>query len=605
MMMDRAAAIIASLALLCLVVGPARASVIVGPGFGQADLAGHLQVLRDPDGRLDIRAVSGPGLEDRFVPLSAVRGLAGFQRGAVWLRFSLGWRAGDQQPMWLELGFPHLDRVELYAPRDGGGFDARRAGNGLPFSKREIDHRHVAFRLAGHPGEPRAYYLRLETDASLQLPLRLWSEPAFAAVRESSQLLLGLYYGAMAMLLLAVLLAWVILRAGLFLRYFVYMACYVLLQVALTGHGYQYLWPGWAWWEGRAYGVLGGLALAGAFRFASGFLDIDTRVPRLRPVYLVGAGLGLVTALAALTLPPAWVNPGLTWLALLAGPWLLSGALAQASVQPLARWFLLAWGLCLSFVAVGALYYLGALPHTPLTAHALQISSLVEVAVLTLALVDRLRALREEKERATEDAQRHLASLNEQLEQVVAERTQTLMDSNQRLLELVNQDSLTGLLNHRTVMETMQRAFSAATRYGQAMGVIMIDLDHFKRVNDQYGHLAGDQVLTGVARVLKSGVRASDLCGRFGGEEFLLVLPQASEQAAHELAERLREAIARLEIPALKGERVTASFGVAIYPGRGDDSPLDMVRRADGALYRAKQGGRNRTVLAPPVATDG
>lgn len=599
--MDRAAAIIASLALLCLVAGSARAAVPVGPDFSQADLAAHLEVLRDPDGRLDIRAVSGPGLDDRFVPLSTARDLTGLHRPALWLRFSLDWRAGADQALWLELAFPHLDRVELYVPRADGGYDARRAGNGRPFAEREIDHRHIAFRLAGHPGETRAYYLRLETDASLQLPLRLWSEPAYAAARESSQLLLGLYYGAMGLLLLAVLLAWVILRAGLFLRYFVYMACYVLLQVALTGHGYQYLWPDAVWWEGRAYGVLGGLALAGAFRFASGFLDIDTRIPRLRPVYRAGVGLGLVTAVAALTLPPVWVNPGLAWLALLAGPWLLSGALFLATVQPMARWFLLAWGLCLSCVAVGALYYLGVLPHTPFTAHALQIGSLVEVAVLTLALVDRLRALRAERDRATEDAHRHLASLNEQLEQVVAERTQTLMDSNQRLLELVNQDSLTGLLNHRTVMESMQRAFSAASRYGQAMGVIMIDLDHFKRVNDQYGHLAGDRVLTGVAQVLKSGVRASDLCGRFGGEEFLLVLPQASEQAAHELAERLREAIARLEIPALKGERVTASFGVAIYPGRGDDSPLDLVRRADAALYQAKQGGRNRTVLAGPA----
>lgn len=498
-----------------------------------------------------------------------------------------------------------MDRVELYVPRDDGGFEVRRAGNDLPFAARELDHRHIAFQLPGHPGQTRAYYLRLETDSSLQLPLRLRSAPAFAAGREGGQLLLGLYYGAMGLLLLAVLLAWVLLRARLFLRYFLYMAGYVLLQVSLTGHGYQYLWPNAVWWQGHAHAILGGLALAGAFRFASAFLDIDTRVPRLAPVYRSGAALGLANALSALVLPASWSSQGLAWFALLAGPWLLSGALAQVAVRPLARWFLLAWGLCLSCVALGALYYLGALPHTPFTAHALQLGSLVEVAVLTLALADRLRALQAEHDRASEDVRRHLATLNEQLEQVVAERTQTLMDSNQRLLELVSKDSLTGLLNHRTVMEALQRAFSVATRYGQPLGVIMMDLDHFKRINDHYGHLAGDQVLTGVAKVLRSGVRASDLCGRFGGEEFLLVLPQASESAAHELAERLREAIARLEIPALQGERVTASFGVAIYPGRGDDSPLDMVRRADAALYRAKQTGRNRTVLAPAQAEPG
>ena len=123
----------------------------------------------------------------------------------------------------------------------------------------------------------------------------------------------------------------------------------------------------------------------------------------------------------------------------------------------------------------------------------------------------------------------------------------------------------------------------------------MVDIDHFKTINDRYGHQAGDSVLMTLARLLLQNVRAADVCGRYGGEEFLLLLPKAGSGTAQELAERLRRQIQGLELAELQGSRVTASFGVAELDLEGPAISADhLLRRADEALYEAKRLGRNR-----------
>jgi diguanylate cyclase (GGDEF)-like protein len=127
------------------------------------------------------------------------------------------------------------------------------------------------------------------------------------------------------------------------------------------------------------------------------------------------------------------------------------------------------------------------------------------------------------------------------------------------------------------------------------VSLLMIDIDHFKSVNDRYGHPAGDRVLRDVARLLQEGVRTVDTVGRYGGEEFVAILPQTEMADARQLAERLRRAIEAHVVKVPAGEiRVTVSIGVAKYPAVAIATPDDLVRAADQALYRAKEEGRNR-----------
>ncbi len=171
-----------------------------------------------------------------------------------------------------------------------------------------------------------------------------------------------------------------------------------------------------------------------------------------------------------------------------------------------------------------------------------------------------------------------------------------------RLEELATTDQKTQLLNATTWQDGAQREISRAEREKGSFGAMMIDLDHFKRINDTYGHLAGDDVLKAVAAVVKQETRAHDLVGRFGGEEFVALLPSTSKEDAIVTAERIRQRVSELIISTTTNEgeavdikRQTASIGVACYPLDGA-SIEEVMASADAAVYAAKDGGRNRVV---------
>jgi diguanylate cyclase (GGDEF)-like protein/PAS domain S-box-containing protein len=160
-------------------------------------------------------------------------------------------------------------------------------------------------------------------------------------------------------------------------------------------------------------------------------------------------------------------------------------------------------------------------------------------------------------------------------------------------------DALTGLYNRRYLEETLEREMRRAARAAQSLGILMIDLDHFKKFNDTYGHDAGDAVLRETGVSLTKGIRAEDFVCRFGGEEFVVILPTADPETSHARAERLRTKIRELTIM-YQGKSlgiVTISVGVAAFPAHGT-SPKELMAAADAALYEAKRGGRDQVVMA-------
>ncbi len=163
---------------------------------------------------------------------------------------------------------------------------------------------------------------------------------------------------------------------------------------------------------------------------------------------------------------------------------------------------------------------------------------------------------------------------------------------------LATTDGLTGLLNHRTFQGRLDEHVAHAERYGKKLSLILCDIDHFKSVNDTYGHPAGDLVLKAVARTLAKEARATDLVARYGGEEFAVVMPETDSAGAVVIAERIRERIVKLALETDQGQlRVTMSLGVATFPEDGAKKGA-LVERADACLYHAKRSGRNRTVAA-------
>ncbi|HYH20570.1 MAG TPA: diguanylate cyclase [Azospirillum sp.] len=191
-----------------------------------------------------------------------------------------------------------------------------------------------------------------------------------------------------------------------------------------------------------------------------------------------------------------------------------------------------------------------------------------------------------------------LREANEMLEARVAERTRALEDANAKLELLATTDALTEVWNRRHFMELAANEVRRAQRYQRPLAVLLFDLDRFKTVNDTYGHAAGDETLRVVVARARQALRATDAIGRFGGEEFVVLLPETDLEQARVVAERMRQAIGGGPVT-FDAERfpVTASIGVTVWR-EGEPSVEQALRRADSALYEAKQRGRDRIAVA-------
>ena len=192
------------------------------------------------------------------------------------------------------------------------------------------------------------------------------------------------------------------------------------------------------------------------------------------------------------------------------------------------------------------------------------------------------------------------------LQDELDQKNRELEVANKRLRKLSITDGLTELYNHRHVHQLLRDEFERSARTEEPVAVAMLDLDRFKNINDTYGHPTGDVILYETARILKETAREIDMVGRYGGEEFIAILPNTDEEEAGRFAERVRHAVeGHLYRDEANEIRMTVSSGVASFPAPGVDSPEALLKRADDALYVAKESGRNRVVRASQMPSDG
>lgn len=175
----------------------------------------------------------------------------------------------------------------------------------------------------------------------------------------------------------------------------------------------------------------------------------------------------------------------------------------------------------------------------------------------------------------------------------------TLTESNKELRDLAIRDGLTGIYNHRHLLELLAAEFGRADRYQRSLSLLFVDVDYFKIYNDQHGHQQGDKILRAIAGLLQEHTRQSDAVGRWGGEEFVVVTPETTVEAAIVLAEKLRTTVAEYQFPGREGQPggcVSVSIGIATM--RPNDTEEMLIERADKALYQAKLAGRNAVKMA-------
>ncbi|WP_394789729.1 diguanylate cyclase domain-containing protein [Rhodoferax sp.] len=565
-----------------------------------------LAVLEDPDRSLTFEQILQPAHQQQFVSLAGQGRSSNFglTQAAIWLRVQLQVQPQAASGWQLEVAHASLDRVELYTPKAGGGFEQHVSGDHLPFSARLTPHYNHVFPLQLPPGTAQTLYLRVVSDGTLSVPLTLWQTTALDQQDHGTYALLGLYFGLLTGLVLYNLLLFLSLRETLYLEYIGFAVGMGVTQLGITGFGAEFIWPNSPGWGNIS--VLFSPAVSGVFAllFARTFLATRLNTPRTDRWLLALTALFGLTALGTLVLPyqiGAWMLN----LEAIAFSLSVTGISLQSlwRRQPNAGYFLAAWAVLLVSILVKSLHNFGWLPSYPLVVHSLLIGSAVEMLVLAFSLADRLRTSRREAAEARGSEQVVVKALRDserELESRVLARTEELEKANQQLqhneyqLALqANHDTLTGLANRKLLNDRLCVSMEHAKRSQQGFAVLMLDLDGFKQVNDQYGHAAGDTVLQSVALRLTSTVRGVDTVARVGGDEFVLILDAVNSAAnMMAIARKVREALgAPITLDTGENVQVGTSIGLAIYPVDGA-SVEQLLAAADHAMYVTKSSHR-------------
>ncbi|MGH8206307.1 MAG: sensor domain-containing diguanylate cyclase [Steroidobacteraceae bacterium] len=560
-----------------------------------------VEYVKDPSGRLDLAAVTAPST--RFTPARGRTVNFGFSDAAYWLHLSVRSRSTQPQTVYLSIAQSTLDDVQLYVLDHGALEQSGSAGDHIPARLRSFSASHPVFPIRVLPGEHYELYLRIAgTMGALLAPMQFQSASDVERSARSSLLFNGMFTGLMGGLLIYNLFLFLSLGQRAYLYYVLLVPAVYLSCIALSGFGGWMLYPGSIWLGNQGLLAAGGCGFLLNMLFARSLLETE-KIPWVDRLALGAAAVALAAVLSPWWLPP---SRAYQFCSLLVFVMPLTGALIGLTClrhgHPQARFFLLAKAAVWCAVVCYGLMIGGVIPFHDLTRQSLTVGVACEALLLSLALADHIRALQQTTRRAQSATRRALESRQQELERTVEERTRELDQARRRAEYLATTDALTGVYNRRGLLPLLQQAIGQATAKAEPLSIISFDLDHFKRINDDFGHAEGDRVLCQLVTQARALVHPTDLFGRTGGEEFMLMLA-APRQQAEQLAERLR---VHLEAH-LKGgpeqRPVTASFGVAAL-GRKILTLDALQRAADAALYRAKNQGRNRVEIYEAGSND-
>ena len=404
--------------LFCL---PLMASAVEFDEFTQSlPLGRSLQVFEDPSGLASIADVRAQAAAGNFKPHDKATLNAGYSRSAFWLKIDLHYRPSNpaaQRTWLLELAYPPLDHLDLYMPDAAGDYRlVRQTGDALPFASREIRQNNYLFDLSFKPDQTQTVYLRLASEGSIQAPVTLWSSTAYLEDQPVRLYVLGIIYGVLLGMVVYNLFIFLSVRDTSYLYYIFYIASFGLYQLSVNGAAVEYFWPDNPWWANAATPFFIGCAGLFGSQFARSFLQTKTH-SRWLDRLLIGLiafgalviGLSLMTSYA-LSLRLATIL-ALTFTVVI----FAAGILAWWRGLRVARYFIIAWSAFLLGGIVNTLMVLGLLPNVFLTMYASQIGSAIEVALLSLALADRINAMREQQAQTLYDAGQKLEVLNQQL----------------------------------------------------------------------------------------------------------------------------------------------------------------------------------------------
>lgn len=535
-----------------------------------------------------------------------------------WIKFQLPQL--DRLNNWLlEIDNANLDLLDVWYLQDGQLLSEFKTGDQLPFRSRSLRHERFLFPVPNvENGGGIEVFLRTSNLNTMSLPINLWQEQTFLLYNGEHGLALGLFFGFMLAMALSNFFFFINSGSLNFLLYTAYAVSVALLLFSLHGLGFKYMWPENTWLQNHSIGVFANASLLFALLFIRQLLDLKTTSKLVDGSLKILAIMFALFIVVSLFFNTHFFNQAFLGLILLvvgyiflAGLWLWRQGLKVSGV------YTLAWITLLISALFAALDGLQIYETILSTRYLLMLGATIETVLLALLLAmnysnqsrdllaTRELALAREKEAtaAKEQTIEVQKRANEELEYNVQERTleleitlRELAEKNQELEEKNTLDALTGIRNRRHFDKRYLAELRKSRREQTELAVAMVDIDHFKKVNDTHGHLVGDDCIKHVAQVLDGFLkRPSDEVCRYGGEEFAVLMPSTEQAGAQQVMEGIRESIAAQPVVTSTVEvPLTVSIGICSAIAATDLEDNTILDNADQALYKAKQNGRNQ-----------
>lgn len=562
------------IAFLVLITG-----VLLVPAAAAQDLIVSRAMLEDKDGTLTIRQVSSR----EFSPMESTLS-KGYSNSVYWLRLQV--RAPSTgNAVVLHIGPTLLDEVRLYESATGSPKEWLTRVTGDRYAYEDRDRNDIALGFVVNVTSPeKTLYLRIKTTSAYQVTVE-GLEPQQASQKAGqSTLIRNIFIGLMLWALVWAIDHYIVGREAAVGLFAVYQGIYILYGLSVTGNlapFVPYDFPQLADWLSNI------LACTAPFMFL-----LFSRA--LLKLYSPPGLRGLTVFFLAFPVQMAAMALGYTMMALgigaaitLAGAWYcVALAFTARREQVPSRRLLQAMYVMLAVVAT--LFILTDFGWTTLigttskSAWAMLFGGIINSSLICTMLYMRLRQLRRDAQQSTLS----LALSQQALEIERAHKRQAQTHA--------RTDYLTGLFNRRYFVERVERELARAIQRREPLSLLMIDIDHFKKVNDTWGHRGGDAVLQQVAHLIRDALREQDILGRIGGEEFAAALIGVEKQHALEIAQRIRATVANAAVALANGQTVQVTLSLGLAQLKEEDTGLDdLLHKADEALYRAKGSGRN------------
>ena len=565
----------------------------------------------------------------------------GFQDTAFWLRATLQTEELNDRQWILEQAYPLIDNMKVFLYQGKKLVKSWHVGDTLLFSERPLQHSNFLFPLKLEPHKTYHLYIWVRNTEAMELPLRLFEYNEFTAEDNQRSVIDGIFYGLLIIMAAYNLVLYLNIRDKSYLYYVMYVVCMLLFFMSQKGFLFQYFFPQSPTLHHYSIPLILVVTLHFIASFFKDFLQLPVTTPRLWLCVKTLMVLNGVFALLVFVLPYQLSIFLIIGNAALAATFALgiSIHLSRAGVRT-AQMILAGWTLLIICIVFMTLSKMGVIYNQFMANYGLRLGTSLEILIFSFALSYRINEERRAKEmamlqmdrerqerikaqelalqreiearQAKEDALNQQRSLNENLEKLVHERTARLEDTlkdlekaNRELEMLSSRDGLTGVYNRRTFDNKGQEEWLRSRRQQEPLSLLMVDIDHFKSINDHKGHQCGDYVLKELAKLMTQVVsRPADLVTRYGGEEFAILLPNTPPSGAQFLAAELVKKAADMDL-IWDGEPFSISISVGVQTLIADDNTdlHNLVATADSALYDAKKGGRNQWVFATAATT--